>query len=234
MKSRKIFWGIFFILAAVYVVVSKFGILPDIGVFSILITVFLLWLLVEGIRQINFYEILFSIAFICIVYDEPLGITALTPWTVLGAALLGSIGLSMIFNGSRKKWRAERNWNKSSATGSSSEQCSGEQVVCENNFGSAIRYVNSDNFQSAEVENNFGTLSVYFDNAIVQGGSAYVNVENNFGETNLYIPKEWRIQNDLDRSFGVINEIGSSTGSSSTVFCINGSSNFGAINLYYI
>ena len=36
MKSSKVFWGIFFILAAVYVVISKFGILPDIGVFSII------------------------------------------------------------------------------------------------------------------------------------------------------------------------------------------------------
>lgn len=232
MKSSKIFWGIFFVLAAVYVVVSKFGILPDIGVFSILITVFLLWLLVEGIRQINFYEILFSIAFICIVYDEPLGITALTPWTVLGAALLGSIGLSMIFNGSKKKWRARKNWNKNG--GGSSEQCSGEQVICENNFGSAIRYINSDNFQNAQVENNFGSLSVYFDNAIVQCGSAYVNVENNFGETNLYVPKEWRIQNNLERSFGTVNEIGTGTGTSNTVFCINGTTNFGNINLYYI
>ena len=66
MKSSKVFWGIFFILAAVYVVISKFGILPDIGVFSIILTVFFLWLFVEGIRNVNFWEILFSIAFICI------------------------------------------------------------------------------------------------------------------------------------------------------------------------
>lgn len=53
--------------------------------------------LFNGIRNVNFWEILFSIAFICIIYDDWLGITALTPWTVLGAALLGSIGLSLIF-----------------------------------------------------------------------------------------------------------------------------------------
>ena len=88
-----------------YVVISKFGILPDIGVFSIILTVFFLWLFVEGIRNVNFWEILFSIAFICIIYDEPLGITALTPWTVLGAAFLGSIGLSLIFGGKKRKWK---------------------------------------------------------------------------------------------------------------------------------
>lgn len=233
MKSSKVFWGIFFILAAVYVIVSKFGILPDVDVFRIVITVILLWTLVQGIRQVNFFEILFSIAFIYMVYDSILGIKMLTSWTVLGAALLGSIGLSMIFGGRKNKWRAERNWGSGDGA-ESSTQCIGEQVRCENNFGSAIRYINSDNFQNAQLENNFGSLSVYFDNAIVQSGSAFVNVENNFGETNLYIPKEWRIQNNLDRSFGVINEIGSSTGTSNTIFYINGSANFGAINLHYI
>ncbi len=174
MKSSKVFWGIFFILAAVYVVISKFGILPDIGVFSIILTVFFLWLFVEGIRNVNFWEILFSIAFICIIYDEPLGITALTPWTVLGAAFLGSIGLSLIFGGKKRKWKT--------VTGnvgtSSSEQYTGEEIRCENSFGSAIRYINSDNFRRAAIENNFGSLSVYFRHCVsVQEGSAKVSVE---------------------------------------------------------
>lgn len=235
MKSSKIFWGLFFILAAVYVVVSKFGILPDVGLFKILFTVFLGWTFVEGVRKINFYEILFSVAFLCILYDDQLGITALTPWTVLSAALLGSIGLSMIFGGIKKKKRLEDMQNSGVGhMGSSTEQCTGETLRFENNFGSAIRYINSDNFKSAQIENNFGSLAVYFDNAIIQAGSAYINVENNFGETNLYIPKEWQIRNNLDRSFGVINQIGNSVGSSSTVFFINGSSNFGSITIHYI
>ncbi len=233
MKSSKIFWGIFFILAAVYVVVSKFGILPDVGVFSILVTVFLIWLLLEGIRHVNFYEILFSIAGFCIVYDEQLGITELTPWTVLGAALLGSIGLSLIFGGFKRK-KTVQQFQSAGYAGCGSEQCSGEQLNCENNFGSAIRYINSDNFKSAKIENNFGSLSVYFDNAVVQGGTAMVNVESNFGEVHLYLPKEWRVQNNLDRSFGTIREDGSSIGSSVTVLFLNGSANFGVITIHYI
>lgn len=233
MKSSKIFWGIFFILAAVYVVVSKFGILPDVGVFSILVTVFLIWLLLEGIRHVNFYEILFSIAGFCIVYDEQLGITELTPWTVLGAALLGSIGLSLIFGGFKRK-KTVQQFQSAGYAGCGSEQCTGEQLRCENNFGSAIRYINSDNFKSAKIENNFGSLSVYFDNAVVQGGTAMVNVESNFGEVHLYLPKEWRVQNNLDRSFGTIREDGSSIGSSVTVLFLNGSANFGVITIHYI
>ena len=39
------------------------------------------------------------------------------------------------------------------------------------------------------------SLSVYFDNAIIQSGSAKIKVDNSFGETNLYIPKEWKTEN---------------------------------------
>lgn len=233
MKKSKIFWGLFFILAAVYVVVSKLGILPDVGVFNIMFTVFLIWMLIEGVRRINFYEILFSIAFFCIVYKESLPISMLSSWTILAAALLGSIGLSMIFGDLDKKRRIEE-MERMGFAGSDGEQCTGEQLRIENNFGSAIRYITSDNFKNAQIENNFGSLSVYFDNAMIQDGSAAVNVENNFGETNLYIPKEWQVNNNLERAFGAINQNGTYAGSSSTALYINGSVNFGAINIHYI
>ncbi|MDD6306721.1 MAG: LiaF-related protein [Clostridiales bacterium] len=232
MKGKKIFWGIFFILAAVIVIISKMGMIPDVGVFHILITAFMIWMFVEGIHHRNFFEILFSIAFICIIYDEPLGIEALTPWTVLAAALLGSIGLSMLFRG-KKKTQFSVDWSDNKK-GGNSEQCNGEHVHCENNFGSAIRYINSDNFCNAHLENNFGSMTIYFDNAIIQGASAYVEVENNFGETILYIPKEWKVENHLEHSFGTINEYGRPQGSSNATLHIRGEANFGHIDINYV
>lgn len=234
MKRRKIFWGIFFILAAVIVVISKLGVIPDIGVFTILVTAFMAWMFVEGVRHVNFYEILFSIAFLCIIYDEPLGIEALTPWTVLAAALLGSIGLSMLFRGRKKnRYSVNVNWDVKNGD-SDSEQCSGEHVHCENNFGSAIRYINSDNFQNAHLENNFGSMTIYFDNAMIQGASACVEIENNFGETILYIPKEWKVENYLEHTFGTINEYGKPLGSSNATLYIRGETNFGHIDVHYV
>ena len=231
MKGRKIFWGTFFILAAVIVVISKMGMIPDVGVFSILATAFMIWMFAEGIHHRNFFEILFSIAFICIIYDEPLGIEALTPWTVLAAALLGSIGLSMLFRGKKKRqFSVDVDWSD----GKNNEQCSGEHILCENNFGSAIRYINSDNFCNAHLENNFGSMTVYFDNAIIQGETAYVEVENNFGETILYIPKEWKIQNCLEHTLGNINEHGTPEGSSNATLYIRGEASFGNIEIHYV
>lgn len=231
-KNGKIFWGLFFILAAIYLVVSRIYTLPEVSVFGILLTVFFIWMFINGIRKLDFYEILFSVAFICCIYSKPLGIEELTPWPVLGAALLGSIGLSMIF---RKKntWT----WNSGDAksfNASSNEQCNGEHVSCENNFGSSIKYINSDNFCNAELENNFGSLTVYFDNAVIQGETAFVKMENNFGETVLYIPRVWKINNNLDRTFGSVVEEGRWEGTSSHTLYLQGETNFGSIKIIYI
>ena len=83
-------------------------------------------------------------------------------------------------------------------------------------------------------ENNFGAMSVYFDNAIIQTGNASVYVESNFGEVQLFIPKEWRILNCLDHSFGNVVEVGICEESSNCTLTLNGEANFGKIVIHYI
>lgn len=234
-NSGKILWGIFFILAAIYVVVSKLWIMPEISVFSILLTVFFIWLFLNGIRNVNFWEILFSIAFICIIYDDQLGITAITPWTVLGAALLGSIGLSLIFKKkSNHKPSISFTFDSNGDESNGDSSYNGENISIDNSFGSAIKYVNSDNFCKADVDNSFGELTVYFDNAIIQAGKAEIKVDNSFGATNLYIPKEWKTENNIDQTFGGVKTHGVCEGSSNSILKLKGDTSFGEINVYYI
>ena len=100
MKKKNIAWGLFFIfLAAVYLVISSTGMELGVGLPGIFMTVLFVWLFVEGIKDVNFYSIVFAIAFICILYRKPLGLEklGLTSWTILGAALLLSIR--------RSKWK---------------------------------------------------------------------------------------------------------------------------------
>lgn len=237
MKNRKIFWGIFFIVMAVIVVVSRLDILPNISVFTFLATVIFGWVVVDGIRHKNFYEILFPIAFLCILYDEPLGIELLTPWTVLAAALFLSIGLTLLFGGKKDHKHAIKfGWNSDNGNGAAknSEQCDGEYIRCENNFGAAIRYIHSDCFCKAHLENNFGTMTVYFDNATIQGNIADVKVDNNFGEMILYLPKEWRIQNDLEHCFGSVNEHEKPIEISNAMLHLYGDTSFGNVEIYYV
>lgn len=233
-NGGKIFWGLLFVFAAVYMVVGKIWSLPDISIFSLALTVLFVSILVKGLRHVNFWEILFPIAFLCIIYDDFLGITALTPWTVLGAAFFGSIGLSMIFR-PKNGTHVEMFHNNIDANGNvTSEQFTGERIRFENNFGSAIKYINSDNFLKGDFENNFGSMSIYFDNAMIQAPEAVVNVTNHFGETKLFIPKEWSIVNNIDHSFGNVKMRGRYEGTSTCMLVLNGEANFGEIEINFI
>lgn len=234
-NSGKIFWGLLFLLGAVYLIVSRIWVLPQVSVFSVLLTVFLVWIFIGGIRHLNFWEILFPIAFLCIIYDEQLNITQFTPWPVLGAALLGSIGLSMIF----KPKKHHTCWINGKAVhdnigGQSSEQCNGENLCFDNSFGESIKYINSDNLCSVMIDNSFGSTSVYFDNAIIANDSATVSVDNSFGEVSLYIPKEWNVDENVDRAFGGVNIKGRMEGTSTHRLILRGNTNFGAITIVYI
>lgn len=231
--NSKILWGIFFILAAVYIIISRYMDFPRIDIFKLLITVFFILMFLEGLRHMDFFEILFPVACICILYDKFLGITAITPFPVLCAALFGSIGLTMIF-GKKKRPYIWNNTKSRIIPGTSNEQCNGENIWCKNSFGSAIKYINSDNFHGAELSNNFGSMVVYFDNAVIQEKSAYLNVENNFGETKLFIPKEWKIQNNLQHTFGEVNENGRFSENSNVTLYISGQTSFGEISIYFV
>lgn len=232
-RNGKILWGLFLIIAAVYIILNRYICFPHINIFKLLITVFFVLMLIEGLRRVDFFEILFSIACICILYSRHLRLTAITPFPLLIAALFGSIGLTMIF-GKKNRPYIWNNSNYNNSTGSTNEQYNGENIFCKNSFGSAIKHVNSANFRGAQLSNSFGSMVIHFDNAIIQENSAYINIENSFGETQLYIPKEWKIQKNLQRTFGSVNENGTISGTSNVTLYINGETTFGEIRIFYI
>ena len=86
----------------------------------------------------------------------------------------------------------------------------------------------------ADVDNSFGELTVYFDNAIIASGKAKIKVDNSFGETNLYIPKEWKTENEIGQSFGSVQTHGKCEGTSSNTLKLKGEVSFGEVNIYYI
>lgn len=111
MKKERIFWGLFFIVAAIFLLVSRLGVLGDIGVWSLLLTVFFVACLVKSIAHRSVSGVLFAVAFLCIIYAKPLGIEAITPWPVLGAAALGSIGISFLYH-PRRDYRNYGCWGR--------------------------------------------------------------------------------------------------------------------------
>ncbi len=184
-KNGKIILGLFFVIVAIYVIISRYICFPHINIFKLLITVFFVLMLLEGLRHVDFFEILFSIACICILYSRHLGITAITPFPILIAALFGSIGLTMIFGKKKRSYM----WNDSintNSTGTASEQCNDEHIFYKNSFGETQLYIPKEWKIQKNLQRTFGSVN---ENGMASGTdnvTLYINGETTFGEIRIF------------------------------------------------
>lgn len=239
MKRNNIFWGLFFILAAVLMILTRLDFFQDFHFFKLFGTVLLFIWFFYSIFKKEFFGMLFSIAFLCILHDEFLGIEALTPFPVLAAALFGSIGLTIIF----KKEPENNCFNSSTENGpfverpnsgyTSSEEINNDIFSSNTCFSSNIKYVKSDHLVQASIRCNFGDSKIYFDDAMVQGNDTVIILDVHFGSATLYIPKTWTIINQASSVFGSIEEKNHSCSSGTPVITLKGNVAFGSVDIIY-
>lgn len=239
--KKNFFWGVFLVLAGAYLVVSQMGYLPRVSAFTLIFTIVCLAVLIASIPHLSFGGILFPLAFIGIMYDKQLGITAITPWTILLAALLATIGLNLLFGRFRKKHGCKHHGFRSHGHGKHSEfsediESVGEpELEIDVSFGSVIRYVTAEDFRYANINVSFGAATVYFDNAQIPSGNAVVNIGCHFGGVELYVPKNWQIVNHMNSSFGAVDEkTPHSYDEVTATLTLEGSNSFGGVTIYYV
>ena len=232
MKKEKVFWGILFILMGAFLIISKLGYFPNVNVISLLLTAFLVAVIGKSLVRLNFSGVLFPIAFICIIYDKQLGITNITPWTVLIAALLGSIGLSMIFHKHTKcvNFKFDSEDYKFEKIDVEDES----HVRVKNSFASSIKYINTDNFEQADFKCSFGAMKVYFDKAIMSNDNAIARIDASFSGIELYIPKEWNIEDKTNVVLGAINEKNRNNQVTTNTLTLVGDIKFSGVEIIYI
>lgn len=230
---KKIFWGLFFLVAAAAIIVNQLGYYTDINLFSLLCTIFLIPIFITSLFKLQFPGMLFSLAFLAIIYQEPLGIEELTPWPVLFTALLGSIGLSIIFGRSHiyKCCHLGRHHEHFDKIINEEDD---ENVVVEVNFGSSVKYVNTDDFKSAKLRSSFGALKVYFDNAKIKGDSATIRLDASFSGVEIYIPKEWKIVSKIDTSLGSVDMKNNSNEVTKKTVTLTGSVSLSGVEIFYV
>ncbi|WP_300379443.1 hypothetical protein [Clostridium sp.] len=231
MKKERIFWGVLFILAGIFLVIGKLGYLPNVNVFSLLLTVFLVVIIVKSLIRYNFSGILFPIAFLCIIYDKQLGITSITPWTVLLAALLGSIGLSIIFH-KRTKWFDTKYFKDYKFEKFDLED--ERNVRYKSSFSDSIKYINASNFEQADLSCSFGAMKVYFDNATMNNKKAVVRINANFSGVELYIPKSWSIDNKTNVLLSGVEEKNKNNQVTENILTLVGDIKFSGVEIIYI
>lgn len=233
-KGRNVFWGMLFLIGAIILLIGSSGYLDGFGFWSVLISIGLIGLLVDGITRRSYTTILFSIAFLIIVNDTLLGLTAISPLPVLGAALLGSIGLNMLFP-VKKKWNGNYAARQNSSVNSDViDAVTGEEVTLSTRFGEAVKYITCKDLSKVNIDSSFGSLTVYFDNAALKNGVASIYVNNSFASTILYIPSEWKVEIYVNNTLGTTQEKGQSNQHGSNILNIYGDVSFGLLEIRYI
>lgn len=237
MKKRvsNIFWGMLIIAAAILWLASELGYLKGAGAGQIIFSA--LWgaWIIKGLIDRESFSVFMGLAFLAIVWDKELGIEAITPWPVIGAAILLTIGFSFIFKGvGRKKWEKnhsyefkhfdkdfnihmeshnndeqDRTWEGNTEYGTDQPHQShadGEHVFHMNKLSGAQKYIDSQNLKSVEIINKAGGMEVYLDNAKAAGDKVYMRIECYAGGLEIYIPRSWRIENNVNCFMGVVEE----------------------------
>ncbi|MDD3204380.1 MAG: LiaF-related protein [Lachnospiraceae bacterium] len=237
MKKERIYWGLFWIVCAVFIIVCKLGYFSNIGVLSLLLTVFFAAWIIKGLVRLNFATIIFPLAFIGIIYSEQLGIQAITPWPLLAAALFGTIGVSMIYHPKRGYRKNDFESFDETYDGHYNADVSNEEGSDLNfsvHFGGSVKYIKSDNFRSANIENVFGGLKVYLDDAVIQNGEAHININGSFSGTELYVPKSWNVINRIDATLGGVDEKNRPNTTGTPTLILSGNINLGGVTIIYI
>lgn len=243
-RIKKFIWGVLFLLGAVALILGKLGYLAGLGetlsglkFWPVCLSVILLGIFIDGIAKRSFGTMLFSLAFLIIVNDKLLHLEALTPWTVLGVAALGTIGLNFIFP-RRRRW--PKSWSMHDMRGHGSravsdghDVLSGEKVHYDISFGSAVKYI-SGQVGQVSLESSFGDLGVYFNGAILKDHQATAYVECSFGNMELFVPSDWKVVLNVANSFGGVEESGHCNPDGENVLHVVGEVSFGHLQVTYI
>lgn len=243
-KFWRSFWGIFFLAAAALVVVNQMGILTyKLGFWAIIGSIIFALSLIDGLINRRITESVFSIAFLLMIYAQPLHITKLVPWTILLAAVLISIGLGIIFRNrfhtvayANKKIKDFRNKRESISDHIFTDTVSndkGAHVVIDQTFSDTSRYIHSKELETIDVNGKMGDINIYLDDAQAAGNTVVMNLNITMTDLNIFLPLSWQIDNNLGTSLGELEIDGTSNGVGPTLL-LQGHASLSDIDIKYV
>lgn len=234
MKSKNIFWGLFFLLSAGFIIASQIVSFASIGIWSILATVFLAAIVISSLVKLEFFGVFVPFAFLYMIYDEPLKLKMISPWLLFASAVLFSIGFSLIFRKRHKKITFSHcSTDSYSHTGESLDDNNPYAKV---SLGSSSKYLHSNCLQGGQFAANLGELEVYFDQVQLSPDGAEVFLDCSLASIKLYIPRDWNVVNKINTTLGEVNNSNRHTKPSENAprLTLTGNCKLGSIEIIYI
>ncbi|MHB1485725.1 MAG: LiaF transmembrane domain-containing protein [Saccharofermentanales bacterium] len=204
MKNKNIFWGFLFLLSAVLIIAGQTGAFGTIALMSIISGVLLLALMVYSLFSLNFFGVFLPLAFLYMIFWSPLELPEISPWLLVLAAVLTSIGFSIIFH---KKPKADTCCKDigSQSFNDTTETIDDNHPYAKVNFGSSSKYLHSNNLEKGQFIASFGSLEVFFDKAQLSPEGAEIFLDCSFGAIKLYIPRNWKVIEKMQVNLGGVN-----------------------------
>jgi hypothetical protein len=225
-NTENIMWGLFLIIAAATLIAN--AVYDFMGVWKLMIFIAIVLVVVLTIRFKQYSSLFIPLAVAGIIFAEPLGIQAVTPWPLLGAAVLITIAASLIFP---NQWAGYHRINTAEAL----ESIENGDTDCAVKFGASTRYFTNENLEKAVLKCDFGNLIAYFDEAKLNPEGATLYISANFSGLELYIPKHWNVQNNMSVILGGVEEKGKNIPApDSPTLTIVGKASFSGIEIRYV
>ena len=232
-KVNNWFWGVFFVLAAVFVVASQIVNFTQIGFWSILATVLLAAVFIQSLIHLNYFGVFVSLALAYMLYQNPLELYPISPWLLLLAAVLLSIGFHTIFHRHPKKSICgSRDFDRNRTI----EDIDDNNPYVKVSFGSSSKYLHGDSLRTGQFYCNFGALEVYFDQVTLSPEGAELFLDCHCGAITLFVPRTWRVVDKLNSSLGSVKDEQrrAAPAEGAPVLTLTGSVSLGALEIQYV
>jgi hypothetical protein len=96
---KKVFWGLFLVLVAAFIIINSLGIIPvALGAYHIIALLILVPLAVSNLFSKEFVGALLPLGFLFMFFKGYFDLTMISNWSILFASLFAGIGLELIFN----------------------------------------------------------------------------------------------------------------------------------------
>lgn len=243
MKRKSIFWGITLILIALTLIANQFNYFKDIPILTIIFSALFALYALSSLIKLRFVSFFIPLAIIAEINHRSLAIPS-NLWLYLFIGLLLGIGFSLLFKRSRISFKnsihIDRTYKYSGkhrdsggfVNGSSTSHTE-ENISISSSFGSQVRYVRSQNLKHVAIENAFGNLQVYFDEATFSPDGSSIDMDAAFGKVTLYFPNNIRVMHDVDSSFASFNSYGDPGDVVDATVNLRGDSAFGEVEVVY-
>ena len=232
MKTWKIFWGLGFVLAALFILLDAVGVITPFldvvgGVTAVQLVgaLGLIAFIISSIIKLKFYKIFIPLALIFMAFEDNIAFVLgleddniIGNWRLFWCAVLLSVGVSILTPKSRSlNFRVTKK-------GTSKKTHA---------IGSSTRYIDCSDFVEEYLSNNLGETVIHFENEASFTSGAILNIENKLGEVVVYVPEQWNVKLNISSKLGDVEQKGKGSADGPTLV-INGTNELGEIVIMFI